>query len=128
MRQTSVKWSPGEPETTFAPTSPQITLCCRLLHCRGHFSRCPAGLTIGQPGSPSARLAGLKRAPGAANSVGWAAQERWYVEQVVFLAQIRPVVRLQRRERGLSCRLAARLSLLDGRAGRGRGRAAGDRA
>jgi len=32
MRQTSVKWSPGEPKATFAATSPQITLCYELLH------------------------------------------------------------------------------------------------
>src|SRR5882672_817733 len=32
MRQTFRKWYPGEQERTVAPTSPQITLCCRLLH------------------------------------------------------------------------------------------------
>src|SRR5580704_10903821 len=34
MRQSSIKWSPDEGEATFALTSPQITLCCELLHRR----------------------------------------------------------------------------------------------
>src|SRR5690242_16207486 len=45
MRQTSVKWSPGEPEATFATTSPQITLCCQLLHCRNIFQALIKALT-----------------------------------------------------------------------------------
>ena len=45
MRQTSAKCSLGGCEATFALTSPQITLCCRLLHWGGCFNRNPAELT-----------------------------------------------------------------------------------
>src|SRR5215469_13522370 len=45
MRQTSAKCSLGGCEATFALTSPQITLCCRLLHWSGCFNRNPAELT-----------------------------------------------------------------------------------
>src|SRR5271166_4732918 len=109
MRQTSVKWSPGEPEPTFALTSPQITLCCRLLHRRGYFSRNPVELMVRR--SPSLS--------GATDSVGLAAQEGGDVEQIVFLAQIRPVVRLQRSQPGLRVLLGGWLRRLDGRARRG---------
>src|ERR1700730_8361509 len=55
MRQTFRKWYPSQQKPTVAPTSPQITLCCRLLHEIGggsrHWSNCRPNST-----GPSASL------------------------------------------------------------------------
>src|SRR5271167_1002949 len=106
----SRKPSPYFAKLTGTSTPSQITLYCRLLHI-SNISPLDWHVPIDRRFTTPPKMEGGRRMHCGAALICLTAQEGGDVEQIFFLAQARPVVRLKRgqpRLRDLLCRLGSR--------------------